>query len=97
VPEQERALYEQKTSMVLDPSRRREIKIRQYQKEKDLRARIEVRIIVIIFLLIHNHIPDCQETQGSTFFALRKRFIGVRPYLFSASLTFKIEILCYTR
>ena len=42
VTEDERTLYEQPKSNVLDASRRREIKIRQYQKEKDLRSRIDV-------------------------------------------------------
>jgi len=43
VPEDERTLYEQPISNVLDASRRREVKIKQYQKEKDLRNRLNVR------------------------------------------------------
>lgn len=42
IPEDERRLYEQKTANVINPANRRELKIKQYQKEKDLRARIEV-------------------------------------------------------
>jgi len=42
IPEGERALHERKASLTPDPARRRELKIKQYQKEKDLRARIEV-------------------------------------------------------
>lgn len=42
VPGAERELYHKKTSSVRDPVKRREIKIKQYQKEKDLRTRIEV-------------------------------------------------------
>lgn len=42
VPEEERALHERKTSTITDPAQRREHKIKQYQKEKYLRARIEV-------------------------------------------------------
>jgi hypothetical protein len=67
VPEAERALHKQKASMITDPAKRREIKIKQYQKEKDLRARIEVCIMVnIIFSSINIHITGGQETQGST-------------------------------
>lgn len=46
VPEEERALYKQKASMIADPAKKREVKIKQYQKEKLLRVRIEVRMIV---------------------------------------------------
>lgn len=42
IPEQEKELYERKPSSVMDPSRRRELKIKQYQKEKELRLTIEV-------------------------------------------------------
>ncbi|KAG6820652.1 hypothetical protein H0H93_013851 [Arthromyces matolae] len=41
VPQEERALYDRSTSGVADPAKRRELKIKQYQKEKDLKARIE--------------------------------------------------------
>ncbi|KAG5638983.1 hypothetical protein H0H81_008203 [Sphagnurus paluster] len=41
VSEDERALYVQRPSAIVDPSKRRELKIRQYKKEKDLQARIE--------------------------------------------------------
>ncbi|KAF8236299.1 serine/threonine protein phosphatase PP2A-associated protein [Tricholoma matsutake] len=41
VPEEERALYKQKASMIADPAKKREVKIKQYQKEKLLRVRIE--------------------------------------------------------
>ncbi|KAK1236400.1 Type 2A phosphatase-associated protein 42 [Marasmius sp. AFHP31] len=41
IPEDEVALYQQKASSVANPASRRELKIKQYQKEKDLRARIE--------------------------------------------------------
>ncbi|KAG6906332.1 hypothetical protein DXG01_014413 [Tephrocybe rancida] len=42
VPQEERALHDRRASSIADPTRRRELKIKQYQKEKDLRARIEV-------------------------------------------------------
>ncbi|KAG7092778.1 hypothetical protein E1B28_009101 [Marasmius oreades] len=42
VPEDEVALYQQNSSSVTNPASRRELKIKQYQKEKDLRARIQV-------------------------------------------------------
>jgi len=43
VPAIERDLHEQKTSGVRDPAKKRDLKIKQYQKEKELRTRIEVR------------------------------------------------------
>jgi hypothetical protein len=46
VSEQDMVLYKQKASQFTDPARRREVKIMQYQKEKDLRTRIEVCIMV---------------------------------------------------
>lgn len=44
VPEEERALFDQRLVDVVDYSKRRELKINQYKKEKGLRARIEVKI-----------------------------------------------------
>ncbi|KAG6376271.1 hypothetical protein JVT61DRAFT_2247 [Boletus reticuloceps] len=38
----ERALYGQQSSSIRDAAKRREVKIRQYKAEKDLRTRIEV-------------------------------------------------------
>lgn len=42
IPEDERSLYSRKTTTVIDPAKRRDLKISQYKKEKDLRAGIEV-------------------------------------------------------
>jgi hypothetical protein len=42
VPAAERELHEKKTSDVRDPAKKRDLKIKQYQKEKELRTRIEV-------------------------------------------------------
>ncbi|KAG2037361.1 TAP42-like protein [Suillus americanus] len=41
VPEVDRALYAQNASSIKDAAKRREVKIKQFQAEKDLRARIE--------------------------------------------------------
>lgn len=41
--EKERKLYEGKASSVADPVKRRELKIQQFKKEKELRTRVEVR------------------------------------------------------
>ncbi|GBE81898.1 serine/threonine protein phosphatase PP2A-associated protein [Sparassis latifolia] len=41
VPESEKTLYAQKTSTMNDPAKRRELKIKQYQKEKEIRSRIQ--------------------------------------------------------
>ena len=46
MPEAERSLYEQHASPVNDPAKRRELKIKQYKREKDIKARIEVRIVL---------------------------------------------------
>lgn len=43
VPETEKQLYNQRISDVKDMAKRRDLKIEQFQKEKDLRGRIEVR------------------------------------------------------
>ncbi|KAA1469425.1 TAP42-like protein [Dentipellis sp. KUC8613] len=41
VPETERELYGKRASVIADPAKRRETKIKQYQKEKELRTKIE--------------------------------------------------------
>ncbi|KAG6853905.1 hypothetical protein C0991_012574 [Blastosporella zonata] len=41
VPPEERALHDRRASTIADHAKRREVKIQQYLKEKDLRARIE--------------------------------------------------------
>lgn len=42
LPAEEREIYSKKTSDIRDPAKRRELKIKQYQKEKETRTRIEV-------------------------------------------------------
>ena len=42
VPTADRKLHQTKSSDVRDPAKRRELKIKQYQKEKELRTRTEV-------------------------------------------------------
>ena len=44
IPAKDKELYERKTSSVADPAKRRELKIKQYQKEKELRLTLEVRM-----------------------------------------------------
>lgn len=44
VPEEERALFDRRAVDAVDYSKRRELKIKQYKKEKELRARIEVTL-----------------------------------------------------
>ncbi|KAI5900437.1 TAP42-like protein [Schizophyllum commune H4-8] len=41
VPEDERKLHERGTASIPDPARRRETKIKQFQKEKELKGRVE--------------------------------------------------------
>ncbi|KAH8980372.1 TAP42-like protein [Lactarius hatsudake] len=43
--ESERELYAKNASSIADPARRRETKIKQYQAEKEIRARIEVKFL----------------------------------------------------
>jgi hypothetical protein len=47
VPESERTLHAQDPSKIKDAASRRDIKIKQYQREKDLRARIEVSHVAV--------------------------------------------------
>ena len=42
VPEKEKNILSQKASAVTDPTKPRELKIKQYQKEKELRTKVEV-------------------------------------------------------
>ena len=53
VSETDRALYQQRGSMIRDARQRREVKIKQYQKEKELRSKLEAskRILLMSFLL----------------------------------------------
>lgn len=51
VPEDERALFDRKAADVTDYSKRRELKINQYRKEKDIKARIEVNLLKITLSL----------------------------------------------
>ena len=44
-------MWKQRTSTVADSAKRRELKIKQYQKEKELRGRIEVRALLAYALL----------------------------------------------
>lgn len=41
-------LYQRKTSAVGDQAKRRELKIKQYQKEKELRTKVEVRSVPLV-------------------------------------------------
>ena len=41
-PESERELYGKKAPAIADPARRREAKIKQYQKEKEIRSKVDV-------------------------------------------------------
>lgn len=43
IPADERALYDTQATKVADFAKRRELKINQFKKEKDLRVRVEVR------------------------------------------------------
>ena len=42
IPETERALHSQSASSVSDAQKRRQLKIKQYQKEKEIKTRIQV-------------------------------------------------------
>ena len=45
ITEEDKALYGLSASSVADPAKRRELKIKQYKREKDIKARIEVRLV----------------------------------------------------
>ena len=42
VPAPERELFEKQASSIRDPAKKRELKINQFKKEKDLKNRIQV-------------------------------------------------------
>ena len=42
ITEEDKALYGRPALSVTDPAKRRELKIKQYKREKDIKARIEV-------------------------------------------------------
>jgi hypothetical protein len=44
--ESERELHAKNASSIADPARRRETKIKQYQAEKEIRSRIEVKTLI---------------------------------------------------
>jgi hypothetical protein len=45
IPEDEKALYATKASTLVDPSKRREAKVNQYKKMKEIKDRIQVHTI----------------------------------------------------
>jgi hypothetical protein len=45
IPQEDKELYARDASGVTNPALRRELKIKQYKREKELRGRIEVRLI----------------------------------------------------
>jgi hypothetical protein len=67
VPDAEKQLLENPTSSIRDPARRRELKIQQYKKEKDLRAEIEVWFTQLSGALgiLKAPIPDFTQTSIS--------------------------------
>ena len=60
VPEEERVLFDRRLVDVVDYSKRRELKINQYKKEKELRGRIEVTIILLVLCYT---VIDCCHPQ----------------------------------
>lgn len=60
VPEDEQKLYSRKTAEVADFAKRRELKINQFKKEKDLKARIEVRLSLIL-VVQHLKLLHCRR------------------------------------
>ena len=46
VPEAEKQIYSKQASSINDPAKRRELKIKQYKREKDIKAHIEVSTVL---------------------------------------------------
>jgi len=46
VPQDEKEVFNPKSVNFSNPQRRREVKVNQYKKEKELRSRIEVRALL---------------------------------------------------
>jgi hypothetical protein len=54
IPQSYQELYRRKASLVTDPAKKRELKIKQYKQEKELRATIEVHSFLYICPLFHS-------------------------------------------
>ena len=89
VPTTERELYELRSGSVKDPAKRRELKIKQYQKEKELRTRIEVSIAsnsILIFYHICHTIGRKKTPQTIAYF--RCRYQRLRSNFIATPLAF---------
>ena len=53
VPEDERKLYAQRSSTVSEPMKRRELKIAQFKKEKEIKTKISVCIPSTILCILN--------------------------------------------
>jgi len=82
IPEDEQTLYKQQTSTIVNAVKRRETKIKQYQKEKELRARIDARLIYLEFLKSNNHwiLLDPPKAPTPIFHSVYQ--YGLRPHIF---------------
>jgi hypothetical protein len=44
VPDEDKSLHTKRASSIPDPAKRRELKIKQYKKEKEIQNKIDVRL-----------------------------------------------------
>lgn len=75
IPESERELYGKKAPAIADPARRREAKIKQYQKEKEIRSKVDA-------LRQRRHTPGSSLDDSPTDFDL---IVSLLPISASAS------------
>lgn len=64
--ENDKKLYDKSASQVADPARRRELKIQQFKKEKELRAKIDVRCFILETLITFKDSIGRTKTQASS-------------------------------
>jgi hypothetical protein len=49
IPDDEKKLYSYKSTVLVDPAKRREVKVKQYKKSKEIKDRIQVRVLSFTF------------------------------------------------
>ena len=86
LPEEERVLFDRRLADVVDYSKRREWNINQFKKEKELRGRIEVTIILLVLVRV-DWLPSTENSEGEgTNSNFRRHWF--RSHFFSPALSF---------
>lgn len=89
IPEEEYTLFNRQLVDVADYSKRRELKINQYKKEKELRARIEVKISCWSLPTLRLTCVRIENSQGEgTNLSIGRHFNWLRSPVFSPTFSF---------